>query len=73
MHLDELVGEDCVDRSLVVDVARKAYVDIVGADVGVLGRVYTREVLVFEMEISYLDLALKGFVGLGGALGGRGR
>ena len=44
----KLVGEDSVDRSLVVDVVGKVYVDFVGAGVGVLGRVYAREVLVFE-------------------------
>ena len=48
MHLGELVGEDPVDLSLVVDIVRKVNVDPVGADVGVLGRVYTREVMVFR-------------------------
>ncbi len=50
MHLSELVGEDRVDRSHVVDVVRKIYVELVGADVGVLGRMYTHEVLVFEKD-----------------------
>ena len=50
LHLGELVGEDRVDRSLVVDIVREVHVDLVGADVGVLGRVYTREVLVFEKD-----------------------
>ena len=48
MHLGELVGDDPIDPSLVVDIVRKVYVDLVGAGVGVLGRVYTRDVLVFE-------------------------
>ena len=46
--MGELVGEDRVDCSFVVDVMREVYVDLLGADVGVLGRVYAREVLVFE-------------------------
>ena len=50
MHLDELVGEDREDRSLVVDVVREVYVDLVGADVGILGRVYAREVPVLEED-----------------------
>jgi hypothetical protein len=33
---------------LVVDATGKVYVDLVGTGVGVLGRVYAREVLVFE-------------------------
>ena len=33
---------------LVVDVVGQVYVDLVGTGVGVLGRVYAREVLVFE-------------------------
>ena len=48
MHLGELVGEDYVDCSLVVDIVRKVYVDLVGVCVGVLGRVHTRKVLIFE-------------------------
>jgi len=44
----ELVGEDGVDYSVVVDVMREVYVDLVGAGVGVFGRVYAREVLCFE-------------------------
>ena len=50
MHLGELVGEDRVDRSLVVDIIEEVQVDLVGADVGVLSQVYTREVLVFEED-----------------------
>ncbi len=50
MHLGELVIEECVDRSFVVYVVREVYVDLVGADVGVFGRVYTREVLVFGKD-----------------------
>ncbi len=48
MHLGELVGEDCVDCSFVVDVMREVYVDLVSAGVVVFGRVYARELLVFE-------------------------
>ena len=33
-----------------VNVVREVYVDLVGADVGILGRVYTREVLVLEED-----------------------
>jgi hypothetical protein len=44
----ELVGKDCVERILVVDVMGKVYVDLVGAGVGVPGRVYARQVLVFK-------------------------
>ncbi len=48
MHLGELVGEDRVDRSLVVDIVGEVHVDLVGVGVGVFGRMYTREVLIFE-------------------------
>ena len=44
----ELVVEDHEDRGLVVDVVREVHVDRVGADVGVLGRVDTRETVVLE-------------------------
>ncbi len=37
-----------MDRSLVVNVVGEVYVDFVGADVGILSRVYAREVLVLE-------------------------
>jgi hypothetical protein len=50
LHLDELVGEDREDRSLVGDVVREVYVDLVGAYVGIIGRVCAREVLVLEEE-----------------------
>ena len=50
MHLGELVGKDCVDRSLKVNVVGEVYVDFVGADVGILSRVYVREVLVLEED-----------------------
>ena len=43
-----MVGKDCVDHILVVDVMGKVYVHLVGVGVGVLGRVYAREVLVFK-------------------------
>ena len=46
--MGELVGEDRVDRGLVVDVVREVHEDLVSADVEALGRVSTREVLVFE-------------------------
>ena len=46
MHLCELVSENCVDLMLVV--MGKVYVDLEGTGVGVLGRVYAREVLAFE-------------------------
>ena len=48
MHLGELVVENRLDRGLVVDVMREVRVDFVGADVGVLGRVDTREVVVLD-------------------------
>ncbi len=48
--MGELVGDDRVDRSLVVDVMGKVQKDLVGADVWVFGRVYAREVLVFEKD-----------------------
>ena len=50
LHLGELVGEDREDRGLVVGVVRQVHIDRVCADVGVLGRVYTREVLVLEED-----------------------
>ena len=50
MHLGELVVEDREDRGLVVDVVWEVHVDCVGADVGVLCRVDTREVLDLEEE-----------------------
>ena len=37
-----------MERMLVVDVVGQVYVDLVGTGVGVLGRVYACEVLVFE-------------------------
>ena len=46
--MGELVGEDRVNCSVVVDVMRKVQEDLVGVDVGVFGRMYAREVLVFE-------------------------
>jgi hypothetical protein len=48
LHLDDLVGEDREDRSLVVNVMGEVYVDLVGCDVGILGRVYSSKVLVLE-------------------------
>ena len=39
-----------MDRSLVVDIMWEVYEDLVGADVWVFGRVYAREVLVFEKD-----------------------
>ena len=48
--MGEMVGEDREDRGLVVDVVREVHVDRVGSDVGVLGRVNTREVLVLEED-----------------------
>ena len=50
MHVGELFVEDREDRGLVVDVAREVHVDRVGADVWVLGRVDTRELLVLEED-----------------------
>ena len=48
--MNELVGEDREDHSLVVNVVREVHVDLVGVDFGILGRVYTREVLVLEED-----------------------
>ena len=50
MHLSELVGEDREDRSLVINAVREVHVDLVCANVGILVRVYTREVLVLEED-----------------------
>ena len=48
--MGELFVEDRGDRSLVVNIIREPHVDLVGTDVGDLGRVYIREVLVFEKD-----------------------
>ena len=50
MHLGKLVGEDREDRGLVVNVGGEVHVDLVCASVGILGRVYTREVLVLHED-----------------------
>ena len=44
------VCEECSDDELVVNVVREVHEDGVGADVGVLGRVDTRELLVLEED-----------------------
>ena len=46
--MDELVGEDRKDGGLVAYVVREVHVDRVLADVWVLGRVYSRKVLVLD-------------------------
>ena len=48
--MSELVCEDREDRGLVVNVVREVHVDRVCVDGGVLGREYTREVLVLEED-----------------------
>ena len=50
MHLGKLVNEDLEDRGLVVYVVRELRVDLICVDVGVLSRVYTREVLVLQED-----------------------
>ena len=50
MHLGELAVQDRENRGLVFDVVREVHVDRVGADVGILGRVDTREVLAHEED-----------------------
>ena len=48
--MGKLVGEDREDRCIVVDVVREVNVDRVCVDDGILGRVYTHEVLVLEED-----------------------
>ena len=48
MHVFNLVFENQVNGLLVIDFVGEVHEDGVGADVGVFGRVYACEVLVFD-------------------------
>ena len=49
-HLDEMLGDHRSDGVLVVCLVREVRVDDVGVDVGVLGKVESREAIVFDQN-----------------------